>query len=505
LTHEPLPVAGTYVLRLTASDGALSSFDDVTIIAQDPPTTVCISEALNFDGANDWLNITDLSLSGDFTIEAWAKLAPGINEQDGIVGQESNAGPDLNFYAGQLRLYTGVDDAVVASTATTANVWTHYAVTRQSGALKLFINGAQNATGSWTGTFPVRAIGRSAAGFLGGQLDEVRIWNLARSAAQIAGSYQTKVAPTSSGLLAYYVFNEAPNDQSVLNAVGAVAGATLGANATAATDDPTRVAATAPVNFSTECGPQVNQAPQVNAGPDGTATIGVALSIDGSISDDGLPTPAAVTASWTLVSGPGTPSFAAGEQSSALTHVTLPVVGTYVLRLTASDGTLSNFDEVTIIAQEQAPAVCISEALNFDGVNDWLNISDLSLSGDFTIEAWAKLAPGIDQLDALVGQESNTAPDLNFYAGQLRLYTGTGDAVVASTATTANVWTHYAVTRQSGALKLFINGAQNATGNWTGTFPVRAIGRGAAGFLEGQLDEVRIWNVARSAAQIAGS
>ncbi|HEY0463348.1 MAG TPA: LamG-like jellyroll fold domain-containing protein, partial [Polyangiaceae bacterium] len=281
--------------------------------------------------------------------------------------------------------------------------------------------------------------------------------------------------------------------------------ATLGANATAAADDPTRVAATAPVNFSTECGPPVNQAPQVDAGPDGTATVGVAFPINGLITDDGLPMPPLLDTGWTLVSGPGTPSWAVGEQSSALTHVTLPVVGTYVLRLTASDGALSTFDDVTITVQEPVATVCISEALNFDGVNDWVNIPDLSLNGDFTIEAWAKLAPGIDNADGLVGPETSSGPDLNFYAGKLRLYTGTDDVVVAGTATTANVWTHFAVTRQSGALRLFVNGAQNATGNWTGTFPVRAIGRSAIGFLGGQLDELRIWNVARSAAQIAGS
>lgn len=495
-------------LSLTAAAGCSSESDSEISSADTTESTQlltsgCSSSAMAFDGVSDWVNVPDLSLTGDFTIETWAKLDPGIGNQDALVGQESSGGPDLNFYDGKIRLYNGGSDVVVASATTAANVWTHYAVTRQNGALTIYVNGARNATGNWTGTFPVRALGRGAAGFVQGQLEELRIWNVARTAAQIAGAYQTKVSESSAGLLAYYVFNESSGDQNVINAVGAAGGATLGASASTEAADPSRVASTAPVSFGSECGSQSNTAPQVNAGPDGTATVGALRAIAGSSSDDGLPAPPAVAVNWSLVSGPGTPSWT--QQNSASTSVTLPVEGTYVLRLTANDGSASSSDDVSITAQAaQAGSGCSGSVTAFDGVGDWVNIPDLSLTGNFTIEAWAKLDPGIDNKDALVGQESNAGPDLNFYDRKLRLFTGS-DVLVANSAATENVWTHYAVTRQNGALTLFINGAQNATGNWTGTFPVRALGRGAAGFLQGQLDEMRIWNVARSASQISSS
>src|SRR6185436_2208853 len=54
----------------------------------------------------------------------------------------------------------------------------------------------------------------------------------------------------------------------------------------------------------------------------------------------------AVTLTWSKVSGPGTASLA--NPGAALTTATFSVVGTYVLRLTASDGALSAFDDLTI-------------------------------------------------------------------------------------------------------------------------------------------------------------
>jgi hypothetical protein len=41
-----------------------------------------------------------------------------------------------------------------------------------------------------------------------GLIDEIRIWNIARTPAQIAASYTTGVEPTSPGLVAYYTFDE---------------------------------------------------------------------------------------------------------------------------------------------------------------------------------------------------------------------------------------------------------------------------------------------------------
>ena len=64
--------------------------------------------------------------------------------------------------------------------------------------------------------------------------------------------------------------------------------------------------------------------------------------------------------SWTQQSGPGTAIIVPGSLSgnALTTAVTLDVAGVYVLRLTATDGALSTFDDVqvTLLAENAPPA-----------------------------------------------------------------------------------------------------------------------------------------------------
>jgi hypothetical protein len=94
-----------------------------------------------------------------------------------------------------------------------------------------------------------------------------------------------------------------------------------------------------------------NAAPSVEAGSNRTVkkprTGNWQVNLAGSATDDGLPNPpGALTYAWTKTSGPGTVTFspstaAASTASGALT-------GTYVLKLTVSDGELSASDTVTV-------------------------------------------------------------------------------------------------------------------------------------------------------------
>jgi hypothetical protein len=94
--------------------------------------------------------------------------------------------------------------------------------------------------------------------------------------------------------------------------------------------------------------PASNTAPVVNAGPDRTVVAPAAFTLQGSVSDDGLPNPPGrATVQWSKVSGPGQATFQSA--TSASTRVTMNEVGTYVLRLTASDGQYSRSDDVQII------------------------------------------------------------------------------------------------------------------------------------------------------------
>jgi hypothetical protein len=90
----------------------------------------------------------------------------------------------------------------------------------------------------------------------------------------------------------------------------------------------------------------VNQAPQVNAGPDVTIQLPTAVTtLSGAVTDDGMPGPA-LSYQWRRVTGPATVTLQAANAVS--TQATFSAAGTYVLRLTANDGGLSASDDVTV-------------------------------------------------------------------------------------------------------------------------------------------------------------
>jgi len=85
-----------------------------------------------------------------------------------------------------------------------------------------------------------------------------------------------------------------------------------------------------------------------NAYPSYQAVVWPANSVNllGSVSDDGLPTGSSVSVSWSKVSGPGSVTFS--NSTSVGTAATFGSVGTYVLQLTATDGTLSDSGQVVV-------------------------------------------------------------------------------------------------------------------------------------------------------------
>jgi 6-phosphogluconolactonase (cycloisomerase 2 family) len=104
-----------------------------------------------------------------------------------------------------------------------------------------------------------------------------------------------------------------------------------------------------------------NTAPVVSAGPDQTITLHANATLDGTVTDDGQPSPpATLTTAWTQAAGSGTATF---QNASAVdTSASFSAAGTYTLRLTANDSALSVFDElmVTVTNVNEFPPVITS-------------------------------------------------------------------------------------------------------------------------------------------------
>jgi len=89
-----------------------------------------------------------------------------------------------------------------------------------------------------------------------------------------------------------------------------------------------------------------NKAPAVDAGADDTVPIGQSVSLSGSAPDPDAS--GTVITTWEKISGSGTATF--GDASSPTSTVSFDAADTYVLRLTATDGDVTVFEEVTLTA-----------------------------------------------------------------------------------------------------------------------------------------------------------
>lgn len=92
---------------------------------------------------------------------------------------------------------------------------------------------------------------------------------------------------------------------------------------------------------------QYNRSPTASAGADQTIALPAGAMLSGLATDDGLPDPpAALSYTWTMLSGPGSVTFA--NPYAATTTATFSAPGIYVLQLTASDGAAASASTVTI-------------------------------------------------------------------------------------------------------------------------------------------------------------
>ena len=114
----------------------------------------------------------------------------------------------------------------------------------------------------------------------------------------------------------------------------------------ASTSGSTTAAGTAIFDRVTITPTTANVAATVNAGPDASVTAPASAALNGTVADDGKPSPLVTT--WSKASGPGTVTF--GNAALVDTTASFSAGGSYVVRLVANDGQVKTFDDTTITA-----------------------------------------------------------------------------------------------------------------------------------------------------------
>ncbi len=148
--------------------------------------------------------------------------------------------------------------------------------------------------------------------------------------------------------------------------------------------------------FSLRGGSPGNLAPIVNAGEDQTITD-LSVLLDATVNDDGQPAPpAALTYTWSQVSGPGTVTFSDPNAEDTTVNFEDGVFGEYVLRLDASDSDLSSSDEVTVTV-EAAESSTLYVSSTTDGTVGGVSFRDEDiLAFDTAAQAWSLYFDGSD-------------------------------------------------------------------------------------------------------------
>jgi len=201
--------------------------------------------ALYFDGVNDYVNMGNAStfnVGSAVTYEAWIK--PDTTLSGFILNKWVDFAEDKQFFFSGNRLYFYLYNVfggtqLISSPVIPLHLFTHVAATYDGSTAKLYINGVfdtsksvgsgvNNSTGSlYTGYNPVRSGWNPP---FKGIIDEVRIWNIARTEAQIQSSMNQQLNGNEPGLTGYWKFNEGSgtitNDATSNHNNGTISGAT---------------------------------------------------------------------------------------------------------------------------------------------------------------------------------------------------------------------------------------------------------------------------------------
>ena len=249
---------GNFILTAVVTDSTSATVTGEPVAFSVVPAAG--SGGLYFDGLTDHVTMGDaseLKLS-TFTLETWFRRESGgiatTTGTGGVVAipliakgrnQADNSTLDTNWFLGiresdgvlcaDFEGASGVNVPVTGITPVSTGVWQHAAATFDGTEWRLYLNGNLEGKRSANGLTPRADSIQHASiatamnsnglgeGAFGGFMDEVRIWNVSRSHAEIRQSINSEIA-TAGGLVARWAMTEGSGSTVTSTATAALAG-----------------------------------------------------------------------------------------------------------------------------------------------------------------------------------------------------------------------------------------------------------------------------------------
>jgi len=470
--------------------------------------------ALIFSGTNAVVTISNsasLDLTTGMTVEAWVDPSVVNNAwRDVIYKGKDNYFLEGTSLSGSVPGAGGTfgasDQVLYGAAGLPTNTWSHLAATYDGSNIRLYVNGAQTASAAQSGmiatsTNPLQIGGDSFYGqFYKGTIDEVRIYNVALTAAQIQSDMTTPLPADTQPPSAPTDLVATPVAVSQIH-LGWI-GSTDNFRVTAYLVEREDPVATNFVQIGT-----TNAVAFSDAGLSANSTYSYrvrAMDASGNLSGySEVATAATPAAPGSLVAAYG---FDEGSGTTA----------------TDESGT-GNTGE--IIGPTWTAAGKYGGALEFNGSNDWVLINDsetLHLTNAMTLEAWVYpftlpsspcepsstcywmdvVHKDSDRYYIEASSSVNQAPEVG------GIFADGKHIVIAPAPLATNAWTHLAVTYDGAMLNLYVNGVLVTNTPvtsmiTTSTNPLFIGGDQTMGqYFHGRIDEVRVYNRALSAAEI---
>ncbi|MBN1340908.1 MAG: choice-of-anchor D domain-containing protein, partial [Bacteroidales bacterium] len=465
--------------------------------------------ALDFDGSNDYVSCGNgpvLTGSLPRTIEAWAYTRAF---DDGGIFQAGGTGTNDRDFSlrtltteetWRINLWGSAD--IDVELPGSKNSWHHYCLTYDGTKARLFYDGnlvVDEARTINTVSYDFR-IGIWEYSEFNGLVDEVRVWNTARTQQEIREKMTTTVDGTSTNLIAYYRFDQ--TEGTLLPDLTA-----NGYNGTLYNmDNSDWVAAGWPYGA-----PFVTTA--VLSGFTYQALTGGGEVISGGsspVSAKGLLW--GTTANPVLVSCLGYTNDGTGQGSFVSNATGLNEGTTYYFRAYAVNSTDTSYGEIlSYTTGIQAP----TNLLDFDGTNDYVVISNeaaFDFTNSMTVEAWIRVGSFTKTWQAIITKGDNSWRIHRYNnTGYITFDTdGTGEEhLISNTAMNDGKWHHIAAVYNGSVKYLYIDGRLDnmivtsgsiSTNDYSVMFGENAQQTGRQ--FDGKMDEVRIWNTALDAETI---